>query len=169
MLLKHRLCHVCRLLLHRQSSKLLLKLLLALSKEDACHLQLLQQAWVHIIGLLVKRGWSEHLLWQRVHLLSSPDGSCVLLMSRHVESSADGSLRSVLGVVVPLISPTRCGQATHGVLSLVVRSGCRNAWCLRLSAQTGKEVRTTGSWSWSSRIFSGHLRQGHAQTLRIET
>jgi hypothetical protein len=103
--------------LDRESSKLLLKLLLALSQEQAGHVKLLKGSLVHTLSLVVC-WWCQNLLGKGVHLTRSVHS--VLL--RHVEASSGGSLGNTLLVTaVPVFSPLR-----HVVLRLVVRSGSRD-------------------------------------------
>jgi hypothetical protein len=149
--------------LDRESSQFLLKLLLALSQEQAGHVELLKSGLVHSLSLVVG-GRCQDLLGERVHLTRSVHS--VLL--GQVEAGTGSSLRDTLLVtVVPVVSPL-----WHIVLGLVVRSGSRDRRGLGLGAQTCEEVRATGAWGGvidSVLVDGADLgRERDAQPLRVE-
>lgn len=119
--------------------KLLLQLLLALGKKHAVHLHLLENTGIHLF-LLVDRWRREDLFGKGVHLARRVHG----VLTGQVESSAGSTVRDGLAAdmtSISLICPLGRGDVGGGMLGLVVRSGSRDYWSLRLSAQTCKQVR----------------------------
>lgn len=88
----------------REAGELLLKLLLTLSKVETLHLHLLKDDWVHLIKL-IKGSWGcQHLLRERIDLLSSALG----VLTMHIKARARSCLRHTLIVaaVVLLVRPS---------------------------------------------------------------
>lgn len=111
------------------------------------------------------------MLGQRVHLATRVLG----ILGGHVEASSRGSVWNLLLAIarVVLVCPLRSVDPRDGVMCLVVRSGSRDRWSLGLGAETCKQVRTAGAWSWVvGRILangSNTGRESHAQPLGVLT